>query len=586
MKLKVVILILIIIAALIFSVDMIYDKTLVQQNHQQTTHKVLNKLPTKELKDNDISVVNGFDWSLANNTKPSPYSGLIAESESKSKIIPHKFLMVLWNQSNPQKGVYNFGEFERQLNQLKGKALVRLEVNSSCEAPAWALKSLRSSKDKSLIFWDKNYLSYLDDFVSAFAKRYASSSKIVGVHLGIGDGEFSGSCNDYDNKDGWGEFWMSPAVIAEAQTNFGLTPDIFENSSKEIIKIYATAFGKYKSKLAYTNLGPLFSWEEIATPYNKRLVKLAKFAINSGVGNRDGDIEQWMRFLDKNYGVEITSMADGTCRLDFNEEYANKIRGRYWGTENEFYGDKDYVIGRHGNYKNQAYRFMVSSLRALQMRRNFITTSDSASMMKIKHADYKTQDFLSYLTKVLGKQMENTPDAFILLGERYISASHAEANRLNEACVTSNGDEIPFRSFGRWLTDTGNSKPAIKVKMPKTENHWAQDYYLPETIDFEYAARQAKQLTFDLNDQLAKKRCAKGCNTEIKVTFKDTVKTTMKIMVEEGYTKALQTLGDNKIKTATFKVKSIFKNGVSGSDFIVQSDKNPIPVMMIRVNFK
>jgi len=269
---------------------------------------------------------------------------------------------------------------------------VRLEVNSACEAPKWALKQLRASKDRSLIFWDKNHLKLLKLFVDEFARRYAASPRIAGVQLGIADGEYKQNCDDYDNKDGWGEFWMSPEELAEAEQQFSLTPALFEQRSKEIIDIYANAFGKYRGKLAFTNFGPLYSWGKIGKPYNKKLKRLAAYAVQKGLGNRDGEIEFWMNYIDPVYGTYLKTQPDGRCRLTFDEAFANKIRGRYWGTENEFYGAKDYVLAVHGPYENQSYRFLVSSLRALQMRRNYISIGgkDEAEM---HHPVYKIQDF-------------------------------------------------------------------------------------------------------------------------------------------------------------------------------------------------
>ncbi len=533
----------------------------------------------------DPVIIKGFDWSLPPNTPVESYSGLIGEGDSKLKTVNNKFVIVRWDQSNPRRGVYDFSAFDTQLLQLSPhKVLVRLEVNSSCEAPGWALQQLRATKDKSLIFWDKDYIRLLKPYIQAFAHRYAAYPQIAGVQLGIADGEYAGSCENFDNKAGWGEFWMSPEVVAETVRNFGFNPDIFESRSKEIIDLYAKAFGDYKYKLAYTNYGPSFSWGEIAIPYNQRMARLAQYALDIGLGNRDGIIEQWMNFIAPIYGSFLTDMPDGTCRLEFSDDYADKIHGRYWGTENEFYGNKGFVLNANGPYENQPYRFLVSSLRALQMRRNFMSISE-ADMERLDHPVYKTQDFLSYLTKVMGKQMENTPDAFVLLGERYIAGSYAAKNYAKQDCVKNAGDKVAIRSFGRWLVDSGTSKPAIKVYMPEAENFWGQDYYLPEGVDYEYFARQARQFKFDLNDPLSRMRCNHGCPVEAKFTFKDTHKTALTVFVAEGKSQSIKTQGDQKIKTVSFKLHSKFKNKLSGSDILFQSNKGEIPLILFRMNF-
>ncbi|MEE9326003.1 MAG: hypothetical protein V3U71_01830 [Cocleimonas sp.] len=536
---------------------------------------------------NDIkpTVINGFDWSLPAKTNAENYSGFIGEQGSvKDNLLKNNFVIVRWDRANPQKNIFNFNHFDKKLKQLlPNKVLVRLEVNSACEAPQWALQQLRSSKDKSLIFWDDNYINTLSPFIKKFAERYSDSSQLVGLQIGIGDGEYSGSCNNFDNKNGWGEFWMTPDELSEAKTYFGLTPVIFEKQSKKIINLYADAFGENKFKLAYMNQGPLFTYGEGSEPYNKKLEMLTNYALDIGLGTRDGAIEQWMSYTDKIFGNKITSMPDGTCRLDFDEAYAKQVQGRFWGTENEFYGKEQYILDRHGPYQNQPYRFLVSSLRALQMRRNFMSISDK-NMQEMDHPDFKTQDFMHYLTKVLGKRIDNTPDAFVLLGERYISAFRMQSHS-QQVCVKNSGDKIRIRSFGRWLTDTSESQPAIKIKMPASEKYWDQNYYLPEGIDYEYFAREAKVFNFDLNDELVRKRCKPACNVEIKVTFKDTHRTKLKTIMDEGSSQSLQTQGDMQIKTATFSLKSKFHNKNPAFDFSLNSEKGKIPVIMLRVNF-
>lgn len=531
--------------------------------------------------------INGFDWSLPENTAITTDSGLIDEYDRGLDFTQHVFAIVRWDEANPQKGYYDFSKFEKYLvKSAPKKVLVRLEVHSLCEAPKWALRQLKTSPDKSLIFWDNSYINLLKPFVNSFAERYANDPRIIGVQLGIADGEFNNDSCDLSNKDGWGEFWMSPEAIEQAQDKYGFTPDIFEKQSKAIIDVYVSAFGGNKNKLAFTNIGPIFSWNNIAVPYNQKLKKIAKHVWQSGIGNRDGHIELWMRFIDQAYGVQLGSMNDGTCFLSFDESYANTIRGRYWGTENEFYGDKGYVVKANGPYSNQAYRFMVSSLRALQMRRNYFSIAGD-SMAKIKDPIYKTQDFLLYLNKVLGKQIENTPDVFIVLGERYISQNRA-SNFSNESCVRESGNKVAIRSFGRWLTEKSNSKPALPISMPASENYWGQNYYMPQGIDYEYSARVANQFEFDIEDSLIKTRCKNDCKVEVKITYKDTAKTRLNIQYGDNKIQSFTSNGDNKIKTVSFTVDSLFQKNLSdkvlGSDFMVTS-KKALPLIMIRVNF-
>jgi hypothetical protein len=588
-------------AAVIFGADYLYEIKVAKPVLEQTNLQVKTQLNSNKqsvqtkspnLQTSNFKVIEktpphflpGFDWSLPDATEETEYSGLTAWKYHNLEPVKNSFLIVRWDESNPRQGKYDFSQFEKDLKQIAPqKALVRLEVNSACEAPKWALRKMRASDDKSLIFWDKAYLDATKPFIQNFAARFASDPQIIGVQLGLADGEYKGSCDDFGNKDGWGEFWISPQARAVAETEFGLNPDIFESSTKANIEVYVNAFGKYKYKLVFTSLGPLFTYGKGSEPYNLRNASIASYVISKGVGSRDGAIENWMSYSDKIYGNIFTSMSDGTCRLDFDENFAQKIRGRYWGTENEFYGNKDYVLDVHGPYENQPYRFLMSSLRALQMRRNFISVSNDG-MKDMDHPLYKTQEFMRYLTKVLGKQIKNTPDAFVLLGERYLSASRTKDHK-EEACVKNSGNKIAIRSFGRWLSEDSESSPAIKTSMPKEEKYWGQDYYMPDGIDYEYFARESRIFSFDINDQLTQLRCKDGCELEVKATFKDTSKTTLNTFVAEGRSQPFETRGDNQIKTVTFKIKSDFANKLDGSDIVLKSEQGPIPLILLRLNF-
>ncbi len=555
-------------------------------NQQKSAKAIIEKTPPHFLP--------GFDWRLPEKTSASKNSGLIAETNHGDGVIENRFIIVRWDESNPLQGQYDFSKLATHLKSIAPqKALIRLEVNSSCEAPKWALKQLRETKTKSLIYWDKNYQALTQPFIQTFAKRFAAHPQIIGVQLGLADGEFGeapDSCNDYNNKNGWGEFWMSPEERNEAETNFGFTPDVFTQATIANIDIYANAFGQNKNKLAFTNIGTLFTYGEGAEPYNQNLKTIAKYVIENGLGNRDGAVERWMSYTDKVYGTEFTTMPDGSCLMGMNEDYIRQIDGRYWGTENEFYGNKDYVINEMGPVENHPYIFMISSLRALQMRRNAFSISD---MRQIDHPDYKTQDFLKYLTLTFAKQYEDTPDAFVLMGERYI-ASYRLTDQMDVNCVRNNAQSVPVRSFGRWLTESPQNtqienKPAIKVTMPASENYWYQGYYLPKGIDYEYFAREAKSFGFEVNDDLSKTRCENGCEVEVKATFKDTIKTKLHIEVAEGISQAIQTAGDNTIKTVTFTIKSTFANQMQGffkgSDFSLHSENTAIPLILMRMNF-
>lgn len=532
---------------------------------------------------NNIEVITGMDWRLPRYAKRSNFGGLIDETGASgiNDYIRGDFYKVRWDKTNPAPGKYNFTELQHLLdNNPEQQALLRPEVQSRCEAPDWALKQLRYSRGGSLIFWDEQYLDILKPYIHELAKFVDKNPQIIGVQLGIGDGEYLGDCKRFDFKNGWGEFNMNPKELLEAETDFGFTPDLLESTTKKIVTAYAEAFGNNRHKLAFNNIEQ-FSWTSIAKPYNKRMPAIAKHVLGNGLGGRDGQVEHWMRYIKTVYGMKLSAANNNTCSLDMDETIADKVEDRYWGTENEIYGDMSYVLEDHGSYENQPYRFLISSLRSLQMRRNYSLIYGS-SMKKIAHPVYKTQDFLRYLDKTMGKLRNDTPDLFILLGERYVADYRVEEYPERKSCQTGNSTAI--RSFGRWITEKSNSQPTMKISMPESDKRWGQGYYLPRGTDFEYAARSSNEFAFNINEKLGQLRCPKNCTVEIKLTYLDSKKSVVWIKTSNGQSSKLQTIGDGKLKTASFNIDLPLNNASNQDDFWVKSEKNPLSLMLLRIN--
>ena len=510
--------------------------------------------------DPSIQVVPGFDWRLPKYAQRSDLSGLISQTRGAEEYVRADFHMVRWDETNPQRNIFDFSKLETKLrNRSQQQVLLRFETYGKCEAPDWALKQLEVTPRGTIIFWRDSYIKTLKPYVREIAKLVNQYPQIVGVQIGISDGQYRVDCTKFSQKDGWGEFNLKPDELKDAQNQYGLTPEILESSTKRIIDMYADEFGGAASKLIFNNLDQ-FSWQDIAIPYNAKMSSIANYALSRGIGNRDGQIEHWMRYTNKVYGMQLKLANNGTCSLDMNEQTAKKYANRYWGTENEEFGDYYWVKGVYGGINNQAHRFFASSLRALQMRRNYMTIHGGA-MQKAADPVYKTQDFLRYLDKTLGKQPSDTPDAFVLLGERYVANFRLTEFPQHKQCQSQGGAAI--RSYGRWITEESDSKPAMRIDLPANDKRWGQGFYLPQNVDYEYAARSGKQFSFNLNDELTRIRCSSGCNVEVKISYKDDTKTNLWLETPDGSSGSLKTTGDNRIKTATFKLQSRFDNSTT-----------------------
>ncbi len=533
------------------------------------------------------NITNGFDWSLPSyaDALQNKNGGMLAEDAADDIEVAGGFLEVLWYHSELEEGVFTFNHFANRLANSTGDVLVRLEVNSQCHTPSWTTIPFLNSR--TLQFWKNEYLDQVSGFINKFAEDYAHNPRIVGVQLGIADGKYkTNSCPDVsaldpnnidDNnlifdqlvynfgRDGWGEFWLNDAEMTEATQQGGLTASVFETKTKQIIDLYVNAFGpKYKHKLALTSFD-VFDGSDIGYPdIQDKMKTIAKYAIDQGIGNRGGEIEAWMRYTDNVYGVDFItgSNTDGSCSMTFDENFADTIVGRYWGDENEFYGPG--LEDTSGPTSNQSYRFYMSSLRALQLRRNYFSVgSTQLNFLRNFNDEFNTNNFITYLSKVLGRTREDTPDAFVVLGERTLSTNSGlypkeyKTPHTSEPCLIagSNRGYTTVNEFGRWLSvvSATDGDPHLRKDMPNSEKNWGLNLIADRGNNtfYELYARKSPELLFDINDQLMQQRCPNICNLTVKIIFKDNNATSLQLSHANGVSEILTTQGTGQIKTAS-----------------------------------
>lgn len=566
---------------------------------------VVVPINNKVIAKNDPYFIGGFDWSLPAYAGKSNKGGMLGDGNGNDSDIAGAFLEVLWSESEPNQGEFDFSHFQQRLDQIDGSVLVRLEVNSKCHIPNWA--TIPYLDNQSLQFWKPQYINKVRGFIVAFANRYRNNTKIIGVHLGIADGEFyqdngESHCptgNDFDSlvyddsRDGWGEFWMNESEEAQSIAN-GLTPENFETSVKSIIDMYVNAFGVWKNKLAFMGCTNVFGSSE----FNEKLPSILQYVENNGIGNRDGEIELWMRYTGNAYGVNLltSNSNDGSCSMTFDESFADSINGKYWGDENEFYGSS-WSLDAMGPASNQSYRFFMSSMRALQMRKNYFSINpDGHTYLRNTNDEYNSRNFITYLSKTLGRTRSDTPDAFVVLGERTINTyselfpTEYKSQNTSEYCLihAENRGYVTVSQFGRWLSVISPTiaDSSMRKNMPESEHNWGLNMIADRDGKFyELYARKSNEILFDINDQLMQERCSNGCKIEVKVVFKDKRAMNLQVHYSNGVSTILSTPGDNKIKTATFPITGHFINGFKNADFSIKTTGGKqLSILMVRIN--
>ena len=529
----------------------------------------------------DITQIDGMDWSLPASVGLSETGGVWGDdSDRQASYIRATFLGVDWRDLNPAKGQFDFSVIDQVMqNENRAPLIIRINWFGDCAAPDWVQNETRTMSERTIVFWDDNYAIALAPLAIALGERYADDPRLEMLYLGFGDGQKSGVTCDSDD-DGWGEFWMTDEEIHEAETEFGLTAQRMEDATKHLIDIFANAFGDSSHKLAFTNIA-LFHGDS-TSPYNTAIRNLADHLKTRNVGMRNGQIETWFRYISYVFGSNLTPAPNGTVRLSTDEDFARAIARRHWGDENEFYGPESWITDSNGPYSNQGYRFYVSSMRGLQMRYSHVAVRPDA-ISDLPNLPWNPQGLLEYQARILGRNIRNTPDAFSMLGERYVDAGFLHGPIVDDPTIQDG--MLKIRGVERWLSEVGDSVPALKITMPESEGFWGQ-YYMPAGIDYEYAARASQKFHFDLSDELMTNRCPDTCDLAVKLTYLAGDPATVLIRTQAGDSPGFDLSTDGEIHTLTFPLISHFANGLeNAADFIVESENTPVKLLLVRVVF-
>lgn len=312
--------------------------------------------------------------------------------------------------------------------------------------------------------------------------------------------------------------------------------EIVDQRTRERLKAWADAFGINKSKLMYVGAS-----EKAQISYAGEL----------GIGTRHGFIEMYNGTVQMSqFGMTIN--ANRYVDLDENNDFIK--RDVAFGDENEEYTSEL----RFGWKESFAYRYYISSFRMLQMRRNYVMHDENSLI----------PDLTWYVGLGLARRVQDTPDAFCLLSEFYISPF---ANEGNAGAV---------KNIERWLYQrdvTGYiTTPAMKV--PTAKDLWYADSKKP----YDFTARKGKKMGFDIDNRMFP---AGEQEFAVKVSFYDGVAGTLSLNYENGsgiHTESVVTTGTDKVRTATFFIKSNLAPKDLNFDLELQSEEE-VPVFFVRV---
>jgi len=521
-----------------------------------------------------ISVVDGIDWSLPSRARMSPSAGYLTWNPNWALAFADRpqyrdggihlasFLLPTWAELNPAEGEYDWRRLDQQIRFSTGKpgmGYVLCPVGFSEThpnffrnrpqrrvTPVWVERKgeVTYLSNGAVAAWEPGsvHQRYFGQFLKALGARYKNDPKLIGVSMAGLDCFHGEWCwRGYDA--GWVVADVD-RVLREAEEQTGLTPATFEAWGKRFIDDYVAAFRPNQSKLVWMNSEDQCIW----TPrrpkaYIAPATALWKYAYAKGCGNRDGGVEIWNRYLNEGHGMRWTDAG----YLEVIEDLAPLRENRFWYTENEYYR-------RDWPKDDMRVRWFTSSMRTLQMRRQWMAVWSDLDML-----DALIPGFVRWMELSLGKTARTSVDAWCWLREGYPKRRR------------------PLKNYERWLFQRdvepdGLTQPAERVDVSSIARG-GNRYVFAE--DYEYHARRTDVRSGSPYIYFSVDRTFAAGDTRewlFKVTYLDSPDVTWTVeyaTAMRGTTVGImRTEGTGQMRTATFTLPGVqFRRATRGMDF-------------------
>lgn len=463
-----------------------------------------------------LRIADGYDYSLPSHVRPTPNTGwaganpaLIERWEAlwppldseASTIGFHRSIAFNWSEINPERGRYDWKIVDEAIEDVSRVPRVAFSLMPAiwCKnsrhtgrhqygyggygdhghgawprpkegysfpyemIPGWVkVKYLSTGLPAA---WDPDpaneYMARLKDFIHALAERYAEHERFGWIYVGCMDFAFGeGQLRPpWDASAGEIESYFQSALAA------GLSPEAYTRFLHGLVDIFAEAFRGREGQVVWTNhedddsvLGRYGGAE-----YSERKRRSWEYAVERGLGGRDGQVEVWMRYTTKGYGNSID--ADGYLVMD--EDFAPIRDGRLWYTENENWTSHFVPDAERLPYIGQ-----TRGLRLLQMRRNW----DWGGL-----SHYESDPaFGRYMQLSFGKTPADSPDAWCLLRQGFAGrGANPVSSRNFERWLFQREVEPDGRTRDAWPFDLSGlhqlSQESIEYGARKTDSAAGQD---------------------------------------------------------------------------------------------------------------
>jgi len=491
-------------------------------------------------------VIDGWDWSLPPNVEPKANS-LICVSRRANKLPKVSFpanpavsLWVFWSDLEPEEDQYRFDKLIDQLKQIEtaGYGAVVRPITAVYARPAYPDASKTPTWRKKPCAPPYLVTRYnvtqvpeppkkgwriinLDPAHPAFHRRYVKFVRELGKSGIPAMDVVKGLIVGYRSPS-WGDEGIGP----HGETKGGDAPA----HVKERLDAWAEACKGVAHKVCMGGA--------------------SEYGFGKGFGIRGGFVEMYLyRIPDKYLGQEI----DANGYLTVNEEAVGAQADRFLGDENEEYEEK--WTRRFGKLESFVYRYFVSSLRLLQMRRNYLLNNPFCVY----------PEMLPFISLEMGRTVEDTPDVWCALRESYLRGRKGKAR--------------PVKNFERWLyqRDSAGYETAPAVKVDHAIRMWMVhgNKKTGEGKYYDHVARRGKRIGFNID-----KRFLRTANrVAVKITYFDQHRGVLKLVCPSAQ-RETRLRGTGEVRTATFFIDDLGSG--SGHDLVIEGTPAAV-VSFVRV---
>jgi len=509
-------------------------------------------------------IIDGWDWSLPPGTRVSDRS-LLCVARNTGRLPALRFpanpvlsLWVNWCDLEPEEDRY---EFDGLLKQIAGAERAGYSVVIRPITAVWKMvahpdpsrtsKGMRGRRNCAPRYLGTKYnvpqieerpkksfrIINLDVSHPAFHKRYVKLVEAIGKSGIPRMAAVKGFIVGYASSS-WGDEGVAPHGKGDA-------PHVIER-----LDAWAAACKGVEHKVCMCGTN--------------------EYGLGKGFGVRGGFVEMYLYMIPQ---PVIGQWIDDDGYLSVNEEAPVIKRGSFSGDENEEY-DEGWTH-RFGALESFTYRYFTSSLRVVQMRRNYLL-----------HAPFSVMpEMLPFISQEMGRTVHDTPDVWCFLRESYIRAGRrgkTPDGRSRRVTPEERKNGTPCRNFERWLyqrdRDGFRTTPAVKVPMPVKQWMSQKDRY------YDYVARTGARIGFAVDDRFL--GGAGPHRVAVKISYIDgpAGKLVLRYGTRRGARLKQLDLGNTgKLKTATFFLDdAVFAAGGHDYDFTI-SGSGGVTVSFVRV---